>query len=214
MSMNTLSAASNKSSAYLTTNTHEGQHLPMIRLEHRNRVLIFVGTSKVVPKPFEWEWFDSPLANEFPKSGLHGQESVRAQQTTSDLSPLVLRQIEEIGIRRRDAKLLECLSRFEADCPDQEPVSPETMSDVNELVNWLLSQSDGNVSATVSRDGLLSVATVFPNEVRLYIEIERDGSIESAVTRERRYAIDIPGNIVADLTPEVILAAVASISSI
>ena len=67
------------------------------------------------------------------------------------------------------------------------------------------------MSATVSNDGMLSIATVFPNDVRLYVEIERDGSTGAAVTRERRYARDISGNTVADLTSEVILAAVGSI---
>ena len=58
---------------------------------------------------------------------------------------------------------------------------------------------------------MLSIATVFPDDVRLYVEIERDGSVGAAVTRERRFASDIPADTIVDLTPEVIFAAVASI---
>ena len=84
------------------------------------------------------------------------------------------------------------------------------MSDVNKLVAWLCSQSD-TVSATVSSDGMLSIATVFPDGVRLYVEIERDGNVGAAVTRERRFAKDIAADTVTDLTPEVILATVSSV---
>ena len=131
------------------------------------------------------------------------------QRTTTELSPLVLRQVDQIvdGI---NPKLQERLSQFGIDCPGQELVSASTNSAVNDLVSWLDSQSD-TVSATVSNDGTLSIAAVFPNDVRLYVEIERDGSTGAAVTRNRRYASDISGNTVADLTPEVILAAVGSI---
>ena len=131
------------------------------------------------------------------------------QRTTGDLSPLVIRQVEDV-VTEIKPKLRERLSRFEADRLGEECVSSETMSHVNELVKWLCSQSD-TVSATVSSDGMLSIAAVFPGDVRLYVEIERNGDAEAAVTRERRYANDVSAITVADLTPEVILAAVASI---
>ena len=131
------------------------------------------------------------------------------EQTTGELSPLVLRQVQEI-VTEIGPKLREQLSRFEADCKGEENVSPETMLHVNKLVRWLCSRSN-TVSATVSSDGMLSVAAVFAKDVRLYIEIERDGSVEAAVTRERRYADEIVAITASDLTPEVILAAVASI---
>ena len=216
--MDTLSVASNRPFADdITTSTYEEQSLPTNWLDYGNRIFM-LDSNKVAPMPFDWERFDHPLAIAnpysmgFSKSDLREDEDASAQQTRTDLSPLVIRQIEEVGIRHV-TKLRERLAIFEADYPSQEYVSPQTMADVNELVDWLLIQSDRKVSATVS-DGLLSVATIFPNEVRLYIEIERDGITEAAVTRERRYAIDVQGNMVADLTPEVILAAVASISSI
>ena len=122
---------------------------------------------------------------------------------------MVRGQIEEIE-NRIGPKLQERLSRFSADFSGQDPVSDSTMSSVHELVAWLCHQSD-TVSATVSNDGMLSIAAVFPRDVRLYVEIERNGYIEAAVTRERRYAKDIPAVTVTDLTPEVILAAVTGI---
>ena len=134
------------------------------------------------------------------------------QQTTADISLLVRREVKEVATSI-SSKLRERLSRFKAGFPGQEPVSPETRASVNELVAWFCTKSD-TVSATVASDGVLSVATVFPKDIRLYVEIDRDGNIEAAVTRERRYASDISGNTVADLTPEVILAAVKRISSI
>ena len=134
---------------------------------------------------------------------------VLKERITGDLSPLVIRQVEDV-VTEIKPKLRERLSRFEADRLGEECVSSETMSHVNELVKWLCSQSD-TVSATVSSDGMLSIAAVFPRDVRLYVEIERDGDVGAAVARERRYANDVSAITVADLTPEVILAAVASI---
>ena len=140
--------------------------------------------------------------------GTNASQSLN-QRTTAELSPLVLSQVDEI-VTGISAKLQERLSSFGSGYSGQDPASPSTMSDVNKLVAWLCSQSD-TVSATVSSDGMLSIASVFPRDVRLYIEIERNGDVGAAVTRERRYAIDISAVTVADLTPEVILAAVAGI---
>ena len=116
------------------------------------------------------------------------------EQTETSLSP---------ELRRR-------LSQFGSEYVDQEPASATTIAAVSNLVTWLCGQSD-TVSVTVSNDGVLSIATVFSNDVRLYVEIERDGSTGAAVTRARRYARDITSNTVADLTPEVILAAIGSV---
>ena len=101
---------------------------------------------------------------------------------------------EEIVIGA-NSKLEQRLSQFGSDRPNQEPVSESTIRAAKALVSWLCHQSD-TVSATVSNDGILSIATA--NEVRLYVEIERDGITEAAVTRERRYARDITSNTVDD----------------
>lgn len=109
-----------------------------------------------------------------------------------------------------NSKLQQRLSQFGSDHPGHEPVLASTIDTANALVAWLCEQSD-TVSATVSSDGMLSIAAVFPSDVRLYVEVERDGSAGAAVTRERRYARDISIDTVADLSPEVVLAAVGSI---
>ena len=131
------------------------------------------------------------------------------QQTVTELSPSVRRQIEQI-IAGIDSRLVNHLSQFGNNIPGQESVSASTEFAVEKLVVWLCRRS-GTVSVIVSNDGMLSIAAGFSNDVRLYVEIQRGGSAGAAVTRERRYARDIPGTTVGDLTPEVILAAVGSI---
>lgn len=134
------------------------------------------------------------------------------QQTTADLSPLLLSQLEEIatGI---SPKLENRLSLFAMDRVGQGRVSASTMSEVRALVSWLCRQSN-TVSAGVSSNGMLTIAAGFPNHIRLYVEIERSGSAGAAVTRERRYAKDVAGDTITDIVPEVILAAIRDISSI
>ena len=127
-----------------------------------------------------------------------------------ELSPLFRSQVELIVNDDISPKLRDRLSVFEANRVGLDPVSSSTKSEVNELMSWLCSQSDA-VSATVSNDGMLSIAAGFDNDVRLYVEIERNGSTEAAVTRKRRYARDVRGNSVADLTPEVLLDAIGSV---
>lgn len=134
------------------------------------------------------------------------------QQTTADLSPLLIRQLEEI-IPDISPKLENRLSQFASDRPGHDPVPSLTMFEVRKLVSWLCGQSN-TVSAGISSNGMLSIAASFPNHIRLYVEIERSGSAGAAVTRERRYARDIAGDTVTDLVPEVILAAIRDISSI
>ncbi len=108
------------------------------------------------------------------------------------------------------SQLKDRLDHFESGFAEAEPVSEPTRIALNDLVSWLSSNAD-TVSVTVSNVGMISIAAVFPREVRLYVETERDGNSEAAVTRERRYAQDIPIGNIADLTPEAIRAAVGSI---
>ena len=151
---------------------------------------------------------DDPFGYSYSGSSMRSSKRPE-QETTMELSPLVLRQVDQI-VTGISSKMRDRLSQFWKDCSGQAQVSPSTKDAVNELVAWLCSQSH-TVSATVSSDSVLSIAAAFPNEVRLYVEIERDGGTEAAVTRERRYACDLCGNTVSELTPEVILAAVGSI---
>ena len=106
-------------------------------------------------------------------------------------------------------KLQERLARYASVRPGEEAVSPQTLDDVKNLVAWLCRQSD-KVSATVAEDGLLSVATVFPADVRLYLEIGRDGSAGATVSRSRTHAEDLPVTTIPDLTPHLVLTAVRS----
>ena len=132
-----------------------------------------------------------------------------AQPTLASAPPLGLRPLGW-PIAVVSPKLADRLAQFEKDIPGQGSVSDSTRSAVAEVVARLLVVSE-TVSATVSNDGMLSIAAVFPRAVRLYVEVERDGRTGAAVTREKRYAQDIPASTVADLTAEVILAAVGSI---
>ena len=108
------------------------------------------------------------------------------------------------------SQLKDRLDHFEFGFAEAEPVSETTRIAMNDLVSWLSSNAD-TVSLTVSNVGMISIAAVFPREVRLYVETARDGNSEAAVTRERRYALDIPVGDIADLTPEAIRAAIGSI---
>ncbi len=127
---------------------------------------------------------------------------------TYELSPSVRSQVEQI-VTGSNSKLQQRLSRFGSDCPGQEPVLASTMDAVKALVVWLCQQSD-TVSATVSSDGMLSIAAVFPNDVRLYVEIERDGSAGAVISRSRTHADDLPITAVSQLTREMVLDAITS----
>ena len=175
----------------------------MLRIgNERYSVSMVAPSHNITPKPNEsWRYLLTEL-------GSTTHVSPR-QSEISELTPLVRSQIELIAIGA-SPKLQQRLSQFGSGWPDQQPVPATTIGAIHELVAWLCHKSD-TVSATVSSDGVLSIATVFPEEVRLYVEIEPDGSAEAAVTRERRYARDISLDTIADLTPEVILAAVRSV---
>ena len=122
------------------------------------------------------------------------------------LSPLVRSQVEQI-VNRVSSKLRERLSLFESNRRGLEPVSSLTKSAVNDLVTWLSTELD-TVSATVSKDGMLSIAAVFSSDVRLYVEIERDGNAGAVISRSRIHAEDLPVTAVSQLTKEMVLDAV------
>ena len=121
----------------------------------------------------------------------------------------VLLDVGHVG-NMLSSKLNQRIEQFRTDRLGEQETPESVVASVGNLLAWLCSQSTG-VSATVSGDGMLSIATEFPNEIRLYVEVERDGTVGAAVTRERRYARDLEEHTLADLTPEVILAAVRSI---
>lgn len=128
---------------------------------------------------------------------------------TSNYLHLALSRVESTTTRI-SAKLQERLNQFRDGLPGQEPVSTTTEAAVTELLVWLYGQAE-TVSATLSNDGMLTIAAVFPDEVRLYIEIERDGSAGAAVTKQRRFARDFYEDTIDCLKPGVILDAIGSI---
>ena len=105
--------------------------------------------------------------------------------------------------------LRERLDQYQGQGREGEPVSELVMAEVNKLVCWLTERSE-RVSATVADDGLLSLCAVFRDDVRLYVEIERDGATGAAVSRSRAHANDLEVTTLPELTPELVLAAVAS----
>lgn len=124
-------------------------------------------------------------------------------------SPVFGGQVDEIE-PSISPRLQERLSQFENGGPIHEIVREPVMAEVTGFISRLCAESDA-VSATFASDGTLSVAVDFPDEKRLYAEIERDGSVEAVVIRERRYASDTLEDTVATLTSEVILAALNSV---
>ena len=174
--------------------------IPLVGIEGRNTfILASKSDADVLVEPFDYG-YRCPI--------MRGME-LPGRQTMTGISSLVQSQVDKI-VTGVNAKIRERLSQFWNDCPGQEQVSTSTKSAVQEMVAWLCSRSE-TVSTTVSDDGMLSVAAVFPGDVRLYVEVERDGSTEAAVTRERRYARDISEDTISALTSEVILAAVRSV---
>ena len=131
------------------------------------------------------------------------------QPVEAPLSPMIRTQLDEI-VLSISPRLQERLNLFRTGRPGQDAMPETTMSEVGDLVSWLCSESD-LVSSTVSADGMLTIAVDFPDDVRLYIEVERDGSAEAAVIKGKFDVSEIPGDAVAALTSEVILAAVANV---
>lgn len=131
------------------------------------------------------------------------------QPVEAPLSPVIRTQLDEI-VLSISPRLQERLNLFRTGRPGQNAMLETTMSEVEDLAGWLCSESD-LVSSTVSDDGMLTIAVDFPDDVRLYIEVERDGSAEAAVIKGKLDVSEIPGHTVAALTSEVILAAVANV---
>ena len=202
--------ASLTSTGFLSSSLHEQfreaslawaiAQIPLVGIEGRSTfMLASKGGADMLAEPFDYG-YRCPIMRDMELPG---------RQTTTGISPLVQSQVEQI-VTGVNAKIRERLFQFWNDRPGQKRVSASTKHAVQRLVDWLCSQSE-TVSVTVSSEGVLSVAAVFSSDVRLYVEIERDGSTEAAVTRKRRYARDISGDTISELTSEVILAAVRSV---
>ena len=178
--------------------------IPVEMLEGTGEGVIGIDRGAVIPDSEEvtWSFFHGYMgygARDLEPLGPPVVASSSAIRTQFDENPTSI-----------STRLQERLTLFRTGHPGQDAMPVTTMTEVEDLVERLCSESD-LVSATVAADGMLTIAVDFPGDVRLYVEIERDSSAGAAVTRERRYASDIPGETVTDLTLEVILAAVRSI---
>ena len=78
------------------------------------------------------------------------------------------------------------------------PVAASTLADLDTLLNRLHEISEA-VSAVTSNDGVLSITAVLREDQRLYLEIQRDGTLEAAVSRSRTHAEDLSVNTISDL---------------
>ena len=78
---------------------------------------------------------------------------------------------------------------------------------MNELVE-LLSGLGCGVSTVASPAGVLSVTGVFPGGVRLYVEVDSDGSVGAVVSRSSDEAEELQVTGISELTESFVLAAV------
>ena len=118
-----------------------------------------------------------------------------------------------IDIPRVPQGLMEHLRRFGQGVSEQPQASQVFMPSVHELTATLceLSETPSGVSATVDSEGMLTLSAAVPGHKRVYVEIEPSGAVGAAVTKERKYAHDIPVNAIHELTREVISDSLGSL---
>ena len=78
------------------------------------------------------------------------------------------------------------------------PVAASTLADLDTLLHRLVEISEA-VSAVTSNGGVLSIAAVLTEDHRLYIELERHGTLEAAVSRSRTHAEDLKATTIPQL---------------
>ena len=127
---------------------------------------------------------------------------LRTHESTEQLSSLLRRQVEQAagGI---DERLQEHLSRYANSGSGGEPVAEITVAEVKDLVAWLCEQSP-SVSATVADDGLMSLFAKLEGDVRLYVEVDRYGNAEAAISRSPTDVKGIDITTIGELTPELV----------
>ena len=90
------------------------------------------------------------------------------------------------------------IARFAHPRPNMHPVTASTLADLDTLLNRLYEISEA-VSAVTSNDGVLSIAAILRENQRLYLEIQRDGALEAAVSRSRTHAEDLKPTTIPQL---------------
>ena len=108
-----------------------------------------------------------------------------------------------------NAELRKRLTQFERICSDRGTIPRALMVTVHDLAERLYKRAD-TISAVVSGEGLLSITAVFKHDIRLYVEVERDGSAGAVISRSRTHADDLHVTAVSELTEELVLAAIGS----
>ena len=108
---------------------------------------------------------------------------------------------------------MEYLHRFEQGISEQAQARQVFMPSVHELAAVLceLCERPSGVSATVDSQGMLTLSAAVPGHKRVYVEIEPSGEVGAAVTKERKYARDIPVHAIHELTREVISDSLGSL---
>ena len=87
------------------------------------------------------------------------------------------------------------------------------MDTKKQIIN-ILKKFTAIVSTGTSKDGVVSIAATLEDNIRVYFEIEPDGEIGMAVTRDKKYALDIPVSSAEDVTEEFILLAMFKIKGV
>ena len=80
---------------------------------------------------------------------------------------------------------------------------------MNELLE-LLGRLGGKVSTVELSTGVLSVTGVFQGDVRLYVEVDPDGSVGVVLSRSPSHAEELQVTGISDLTESFVLAAVGA----
>ena len=84
-----------------------------------------------------------------------------------------------------------------------------TIPAIENVVAWLRGR-EASIFTAVSEDGLLSISATFQSGVRLFIEVDRDGSSEATVATSRTHVEAIAISTVEDLTPKVLATTIGS----
>ena len=75
----------------------------------------------------------------------------------------------------------------------------------------MATSSFSTVSAGVASDGLLSLAGMCEDDIWLYVEVDRQGNVEAAVSKWPSEVRGLNVNSVRELTPELVLGIVQSL---
>ena len=102
------------------------------------------------------------------------------------------------GTEDQSTKLRQQISKFKGQPEGSEHVSGSTITALEHLLTSLL-ETAGTVSAVVSQDRCLSITAVLTGERRLYVEIQKNGSLQAAISRSKTHAQDLQAATIQEL---------------